>query len=83
MKWKIKRLEAAVKRVEGGVFSNFANDHLQVGDEVELLPPQGRFFTRLDATNTGNYLFIAAAPSSSLYLVIPFPSTETVFGWAH
>lgn len=33
----------AVKRVEGGVFSAFANEELAAGDTVELMPPAGRF----------------------------------------
>ncbi|MEM8665391.1 MAG: FAD-binding oxidoreductase, partial [Pseudomonadota bacterium] len=33
----------AVKRVDGGVFSAFANAHLRAGDLVEVMPPAGRF----------------------------------------
>ena len=54
------RLEVGIKRVEGGVFSNFANDQLQAGDEIELLPAQGSFFTDLSAEQAKKYLFIAA-----------------------
>lgn len=36
-------LRVAIKRVNGGAFSNWANDRLRVGDELEVLPPQGRF----------------------------------------
>lgn len=36
--WRI-----AVKKVEGGIFSAFANHTLQAGDEIELLPPAGHF----------------------------------------
>lgn len=54
------RLEVAIKRVDGGVFSNFANDRLRAGDEIELQQPQGGFFTDLSASNEKTYLFIAA-----------------------
>lgn len=37
------RLRIAVKRVAGGAFSNWANDHLKAGDTLEVMPPQGRF----------------------------------------
>jgi len=54
------RLEVAVKRVEGGVFSNFANDELHTGDTVQLMPPQGNFYTDLSEKNRKKYLFIAS-----------------------
>jgi ring-1,2-phenylacetyl-CoA epoxidase subunit PaaE len=37
----------AVKKVEGGVFSTYANEQLKVGDTLEVMPPVGRFHTRL------------------------------------
>jgi ring-1,2-phenylacetyl-CoA epoxidase subunit PaaE len=36
--WRI-----AVKRVEGGLFSAFANERLKAGDTIEVMPPAGRF----------------------------------------
>jgi ring-1,2-phenylacetyl-CoA epoxidase subunit PaaE len=36
-------LRVAVKHVPGGVFSAHANMALQVGDTVEVMPPEGRF----------------------------------------
>lgn len=33
----------AIKRVEGGLFSHFANERLAAGDSIELMPPAGRF----------------------------------------
>lgn len=53
--WRI-----AVKRVDGGLFSNLANDSLRAGDSIEVMEPIGRFYTDLDATNQKNYLAIAA-----------------------
>ena len=35
-----------VKRVAGGRASNWFNDHVQVGSELEVLPPAGRFVLR-------------------------------------
>jgi ring-1,2-phenylacetyl-CoA epoxidase subunit PaaE len=32
-----------VKRIAGGLFSNWANDHLKPGDAVEVMPPHGSF----------------------------------------
>jgi len=36
-------LRIAVKKVEGGLFSAWANDALKAGDEVEVMTPTGRF----------------------------------------
>ena len=38
-----ERLRVGVRRVPGGVFSNWLHDHLQPGDRIDVLPPQGRF----------------------------------------
>ena len=53
-------LRIAVKRVEGGRFSTFANERLAVGDELEVMPPAGRFFTPIEPDRAKRYLFIAA-----------------------
>ena len=37
------RLRVGIKRIEGGAFSNWANDTLKPGDRVEALPPSGVF----------------------------------------
>lgn len=55
-----ERMEVAIKRVSGGIFSNYANDFMRVGDTVNSLPPQGAFSADLDAENEKRYLFIAA-----------------------
>ncbi|QIB66782.1 phenylacetate-CoA oxygenase/reductase subunit PaaK [Kineobactrum salinum] len=52
--------QIAIKRVEGGVFSNFANDSLSPGTSLEVMPPQGTFHVPLDPQREGNYLFIAS-----------------------
>ncbi len=55
-----KCLQVAVKRVPGGVFSNFVNESIRVGDSIEVMPPQGSFYTHLSPDKQRNYLFIAA-----------------------
>ena len=37
-------LRVGVRKVKGGVFSNWINDHLRPGDSVNVMAPQGRFF---------------------------------------
>lgn len=50
----------AVKRVDGGLFSSYANAQLKAGDEIEIMEPVGRFFTPLDPGNRKHYIAIAA-----------------------
>ena len=38
-----ERLALTVKRVPGGVMSNWLHDHVAVGDELDLMPPSGLF----------------------------------------
>ncbi len=52
--WRI-----AVKKVDGGLFSMFANHTLKAGDEIELMPPSGHFVLP-HAEATKNYVCFAA-----------------------
>jgi ring-1,2-phenylacetyl-CoA epoxidase subunit PaaE len=53
-------LRIAVKKVEGGVFSAFANEQLKKGDVLEAMPPVGKFFTELDKAHKKSYVAFAA-----------------------
>lgn len=53
-------LRIAIKRVDGGRFSNWANDCLNIGDDVEVMPPEGSFTAALMPERARNYLCIAA-----------------------
>ena len=55
-----KEWRVAIKKVDGGIFSSFANGVLKPGDEIELMPPMGHFFCELDATNKKSYVAFAA-----------------------
>jgi ring-1,2-phenylacetyl-CoA epoxidase subunit PaaE len=55
-----QELRVAIKRVEGGVFSTWANRELKKGDALEILPPSGKFNTALDHVQKKNYLAFAA-----------------------
>jgi ring-1,2-phenylacetyl-CoA epoxidase subunit PaaE len=52
-------LRVAVKEVDGGLFSSYANLSLKKGDEVEVMTPMGRFTAPLDAHATHVYLGVA------------------------
>ncbi len=53
--WKV-----AIKKVEGGLFSSFANDQLKKGDVLEVMQPVGKFYVELDPAHKKNYLGFAA-----------------------
>lgn len=55
-----KELKVAVKKVEGGIFSLYANEILRKGDILEVLPPTGKFNARLTEVEEGRYLAIAS-----------------------
>ncbi len=50
----------AIKRVEGGVFSTFANQQLKKNDILEVMPPMGKFFTPLEPSVKKQYVLFAA-----------------------
>lgn len=53
-------LRVAIKTIEGGVFSNYAHKNFMPGIEVDVMVPEGRFFTELSENNAKSYLAIAA-----------------------
>ncbi len=53
-------LKIAVKKVENGIFSTFANEELRKGDLLEVMSPTGTFFTEVNVANRKDYVFIAA-----------------------
>ncbi len=50
----------AIKKVDGGLFSGFANGQLKEGDLLEVMEPVGKFYTHLDPAKTRHYLAFAA-----------------------
>lgn len=50
----------AIKRVNGGLFSNFANDVLKAGDELDVMPPMGKFYVPIDPAASRHYMLFAS-----------------------
>ena len=43
-KWRAEGIvQVGIRPVEGGVFSNWAVQHIHAGDSMQVMPPQGRF----------------------------------------
>jgi ring-1,2-phenylacetyl-CoA epoxidase subunit PaaE len=48
-----------VKRIGGGLFSNWVGDQLKAGDTLEVMVPHGSFTTEFDAANSRHLVGIA------------------------
>ena len=52
-------LRVGVRKVKGGVFSNWINAQLQAGDSIKVMAPQGRFFVPLNSALKRHHVGIA------------------------
>lgn len=57
---KSNELKVAVKEVQDGTFSAYANNKLNVGDVLEVAPPKGRFVFKPNDSKTKNIALFAA-----------------------
>ena len=55
-----QELRIAVKKIPNGLFSNYANTILQIGDALEIMTPTGKFHKELSADNENSYMAFAA-----------------------
>lgn len=53
-------MSIAIKKIDQGHFSTWANAHLKAGDVLEVMPPQGVFFQKAAKAGGQNYLGFAA-----------------------
>jgi len=52
-------MRVGIKRVNNGLFSNYANDNFKRGDSIEVMPPQGNFCTPLHEDQKKSYMCLA------------------------
>jgi ring-1,2-phenylacetyl-CoA epoxidase subunit PaaE len=52
-------LRVGVRKVKGGVFSNWINENLKPGDTINVMAPQGRFFVPIEPEAQRHHLGIA------------------------
>lgn len=76
-------LRVAIKKVEGGRFSTFANERLKVGEVLQVMPPMGRFYTELKPSEQRHHVAFAAGsgitPVLSLIKTTLFREPKSVF----
>lgn len=47
-----------IKKVNGGVMSNYINTNIKAGDEIEIMEPMGSFITQIDQSNKRHLVLI-------------------------
>jgi ring-1,2-phenylacetyl-CoA epoxidase subunit PaaE len=67
------QLKVTVKRIAGGVFSNWVGDNLKVGDTLDVMTPHGSFTVDFDPTARRRY--VAFAGGSGITPVISLIKT--------
>ncbi len=66
-----REIAVAVKEVPGGKVSSYLNTKIKAGDQLEIMPPEGRFFTQLDPDNRKTYYFFGAGSGiTPLYSIV-------------
>lgn len=64
-------LRVAIKKVESGKFSSWANEDLTVGQNIRVMTPEGRFTLVVDPTIKRNYVaFAAGSGITPVYSII-------------
>lgn len=75
-----KELRVAIKKVPGGIFSSYANDVLQKGDTLEVMPPNGKFHTPLSQDNKNKYIAFASGSGITPIISIIKTTLQTEAG---
>ncbi|MBT9489180.1 MAG: phenylacetate-CoA oxygenase/reductase subunit PaaK [Rubrivivax sp.] len=81
-------LRVGVRKVKGGVFSNWINESLKPGDSIAVMAPQGRFFVPLDPASRRHHVGIAGGSGITPILSIlktvlarePLSSASLIYG---
>ncbi len=81
-------LRVGVRKVRGGVFSNWINESLKPGDSIAVMAPQGRFFVPLDPAARRHHVGIAGGSGITPILSIlktvlarePLSSASLIYG---
>jgi len=77
---KSGELKVAVKEVNDGTFSAYANNTLKVGDTIEVAPPKGRFIFEPNDSKTKNIaLFAAGSGITPILSIVKCALEEEVY----
>ena len=70
-------LRVGIRRVVGGRFSNWANDQLRVGREIDVMTPDGRFGIAFSPQEKRHYLGVAGGSGITPMLALIKTALET------
>lgn len=68
--------QVAVKKIEDGRFSTFVNDELKVGDELEVMAPNGRFYKEISDKKKNYVAFAAGSGITPMHSIIKTHLTQ-------
>lgn len=54
--YEMDKLTVSVKRVEGGLMSNYLSDNTKAGDTIKVMEPMGTFFLEPNSSSANNYV---------------------------
>lgn len=78
-----EELRVAIKQVDEGVFSSYINNELKIGEELDVMAPQGLFTCELDEEQSRHYVAFAAGsgitPILSIIKTILYKEPESSF----
>src|SRR5690606_26243195 len=64
-------MSIAIKKIDQGQFSTWANAHLKAGDVLEVMPPKGVFFQKAAKAGGQNYLgFVAGSGITPILSIV-------------
>ncbi len=70
-------LTVTIKEIDSGIFSNYANNHLKIGDSLEVGEPNGRFVFEPQSENVNSIIAFAAGSGITPIMSIARTVLET------
>ncbi len=72
-----RQLRVAIKRMNDGAFSSWANQHLASGEVLDVMPPDGHFTLDFDPANAHRYVAFAVGSGITPILSLVKTALET------
>ncbi len=63
-------IQVGIKKINGGLFSSWANDELKAGDTIEAMKPMGNFYAPLDSSSNKQYVGFAGGSGITPFMSI-------------
>ena len=86
--YKSEPPQITIKRIKNGLVSNYVNDKLKVGDELEVMTPQGKFYAKINTNDYKTYFLFAAGSGitpifsilKSVLVIAPYSMVNLFYG---